>query len=60
MDMNLSKLQETVKRSEACSTAVHVVSKSRTRLSDWTELKRKRTASPKEYEILPADCLYIF
>ena len=33
-DMNLSKLQETVKDREAWCAAVHKVAKSRTRLSD--------------------------
>ena len=36
MDMNLSQLQEIVKDREACHAAVHMVAKSRTRLSDWT------------------------
>ena len=36
MDMNLSKLQETVKDREAWSAAVHGVSKSWAWLSDWT------------------------
>ena len=34
MDMNLSKLQETVKDRKAWRVAVHGVAKSRTRLSD--------------------------
>ena len=38
MDMILSKLQELVMDRKACCTAVHGVTKSRTRLSDWTEL----------------------
>ena len=38
MDMSLSKLQVMVMDWEAWHAAIHGVSKSRTRLSDWTEL----------------------
>ena len=41
MDMSLSKLQEMVKNTEAWHAAVHGVTKSQTRLSDWTTTTSK-------------------
>ena len=40
MDMGLGGLRELVMDREAWRAAIHGVSKSRTRLSDWTELKQ--------------------
>ena len=39
MDVSLSELREMVMGREAWRAAIHGVAKSRTRLSDWTELK---------------------
>ena len=41
MDMGLGKLQELVMDREAWSAVIHGVAKSRTQLSDWTELNPK-------------------
>ena len=38
MDVRLSELQELVMDREAWRAAIHAVTKSQTRLSDWTEL----------------------
>ena len=43
MNMSLSKLWEIVKDREAWHVAVHGVTKSRTRLSDWTTTRKKET-----------------
>ena len=57
MDMSLSKLWELVMDREAWRAAVHGVTKSRTRLSDWTELNR---TLPHMYFSCQFDGLVVF
>ena len=56
MDMSLSKLWELVMDREAWCAAVHGVTKSRTRLSNWTELNW--SIHPSTY--LPMTSIYVY
>ena len=42
MDMSMSELREMMMDREAWRAAIHGIAKSRTRLSDWTELIQER------------------
>ena len=63
MDMSLRKLQEIVKGGETWCASVHVVTKSQTWLSDWTEMVIKMPfiyiiagteyTSTKTFNVLP-------
>ena len=56
MDMNVSELRVLVMDTEAWSAAVHGVAKSRTRLSDWTELEKMWSLVMKEKNISQFYC----
>jgi len=60
-DMGLSGLRELVMDREASRAVVHGVAKSRTRLSDWTELNNKKLLTCIEHlAMCLAHVIYIF
>ena len=52
MDVSLGELQELVMDREAWRAAIHGVAKSRTQLSDWTEMKHRTAGSKLELLML--------
>ena len=62
MDMSLSKVRELVMDREAQCVEVHGVTKSQTRLSDWTELiwKLVKKSDKKDISWLSIQYIYIF
>ena len=58
-DLSLNELRELVMDREAWSAAIHGTSKSRTRLSDWTELNGSKETVIVDHK-LSLECLFIF
>ena len=59
MDVSLSELRELVMDREAWRAVIHRVAKSRTQLSDWTELNKTSRNSILQNDAMSAGTLYV-
>ena len=55
MDLSLSELRKLVMDREAWHAAIHGVTKSQTRLSDWTELKLSLIVKITHHKLIPSN-----
>ena len=55
MNVSLSELQELVMDREAWRAAIHGVTKSRTQLSDWTELNNAENSTPEFVSLMSTE-----
>ena len=60
MDASLSELRELVMDREAWRAAIHEVTRSRTRLNDWTELKEQQRAINLNYLVMTLNKCFLY